>query len=1228
MAKTIDSPIKSGAAVKRRSFGKSPEILAVPNLLAVQLDSFKWFQEQGLKDVFKELSPITDRDERFYVVFGDYTFGQPKNTVEECKEKGLTYQSSLLVNVSVINRETGEELQKNLIYLGDFPVMTDRATFVINGSERVIVSLLQRSPGVYFAMSERRDKEEYYTAEIKPHRGAPLSFEVDRAGGIQANVNRSRKVPVTMFLRAVGVAETNEELLKLFNNAQTIQSTLDRDLTQDREEALIELYKRLRPGEHPTIESATNLIENLYYREHRYDLARVGRYQINKKLGLDYGDEQTALTPDDIFKTVEYLVHLAEHDKGYTIDDVDHLGNRRVSTAGELVQNQFRIGLSRVARTISERMTMMSPDDIAPESLINIRPVGAAIKEFFGSSQLSQFLDQTNPVAGMAHKRRLSAIGRGGIRSAREAKIDVRDVHPSHYGRICPIETPEGMNIGLIGNLATYAHVNSYGFIETPYRRVKDGKVTKTIAFLTADQEEKEIIAQANEPFDPKTGAFLHERVLCRIKGSGVDGQFGEPEELLPEDVTLMDVSPRQMVSAVTGLIPFLEHDDANRALMGANMQRQAVPLLKPHAPLVGTGIEGTVAVDSREVTCARRPGVVESVDAHTIVIAVDEDARTGAADATDTYHLAKFQRSNQSTCINCRPIVHEGDRVEEQTPLADGPSTDGAELALGTNMTVAFMPWEGYNYEDAIIISERIVRDDILTSIHIKEYEVEARETKLGREEITREIPNVGEDMLSNLDERGIIRVGTEVTTGDILVGKVTPKGESIDPTAEERLLRQIFGEKAHDVRDSSLKVPHGVSGRVIEVQEVDNTQEGVELKRGVNEMVRVFIAQKRKVQEGDKLAGRHGNKGVISKVLPIEDMPYLADGTPIDIILNPLGVPSRMNVGQLLETNLGWAAKYGWSDEENQKTSVPGHIPVATPVFDGAREGEISDVMLKSDRNIVLRARERFNTSALDAFTPQVTAQGKTKLYNGRTGEPFHEPVTVGEIYMLKLHHLVDDKIHARSTGPYSLVTQQPLGGKAQFGGQRFGEMEVWALYAYGAAYLLREMLTVKSDDLNGRVKAYEAIVKGDNIPEPGMPESFNVLVTELKALGLNTEALTDEGEHIELNETDEDASNLTPPYPGFNILSELSDDTRDALMARKEGDDLSWNLDAQLEDLQATGLPSIEVSFDDVLAEEQEAERAGGEDEVEIDFSSLDLDLQSEEEITADDTADEEE
>ncbi|MDR1413131.1 MAG: DNA-directed RNA polymerase subunit beta [Actinomycetes bacterium] len=1158
----------------RRNFGKSPEILDVPNLIGIQRDSFTWFQEKGLREVFDEISPISDRDGRFAVYFGNYMFQPPKNTVDECKEKGLTYQTSLLANVSVVNRESGEELQSNLIYLGDFPAMTPRATFVINGSERVIVSLLQRSPGVYFALDERRDKYKFYTAELKPHRGAPLSFEVDRNGGIQANVNRSRKVPVTMFIRAMGIAEDNAAILALFNGSETIERTLARDATTTRDEALLEIYRRLRPGEHPTIESALGLLMGLYYNEGRYDLARVGRYQINKKFRsinpkfrkkAGDNDDATTLTEDDIVQTIDYLCKLVAGTSGYTIDDIDHLGNRRVSTAGELIQNQFRIGLSRMARTVSERMATLAVEDISPEGLINIRPISAAIKEFFGSSQLSQFLDQTNPVAGLAHKRRLSAIGRGGIRSAREAKIDVRDVHPSHYGRICPIETPEGMNIGLIGSLATYAQINDYGFIETPYRRVKKGKVTKEIKFLTADAEEREIIAQANEPLDRETGAFLNERVLCRVKGAGVDGQFGEPEERLPEDVTYMDVSPRQMVSAVTALIPFLEHDDANRALMGANMQRQAVPLLRPASPLVGTGLEATVAHDSVDVILARRAGTVTSVDAKTITVKVK------GADV-DVYELPKFSRSNQSTCLNYRPLVVAGQKVTEQEPLADGPSTEDAELALGQNLLVAFMPWGGYNYEDAIIISERVVRDDLLTSIHIKEYEIEARDTKLGREEITREIPNLGEDMLSHLDERGIIHIGTEVNPGDILVGKVTPKGESVDPTAEERLLRQIFGEKAHDVRDSSLKVPHGVSGRVIEIQQVDNSQEGVELKRGVNELVRVFVAQKRKIQEGDKLAGRHGNKGVISKVLPIEDMPFLADGTPIDIILNPMGVPSRMNVGQLLETHLGWAAASGWSDDAKATEPVEGMMRVATPVFDGAREAEISDCLEASNRNLQLRAKARFGNKVLPDFVPQISREGKITLFNGRTGEPFHKPVTVGEIYMLKLHHLVDDKIHARSTGPYSLVTQQPLGGKAQFGGQRFGEMEVWALYAYGAAYLLREILTVKSDDLIGRVKAYEAIVKGENVPEPGMPESFNVLVTELKALGLSIEPADEAGKRISLADIEESAPNATS-FMNLDNLDMIDADVARTFMADAANieradaaalGDFDWNLD----------------------------------------------------------------
>ncbi|MCL2024914.1 MAG: DNA-directed RNA polymerase subunit beta [Coriobacteriia bacterium] len=1116
MTVATGSPLVTRVAKKRRSFAKSPEILQVPNLIAIQKDSFKWFITDGLTEVFNEISPITDRDERFYVVFSGHTFGEPKHSVEECKAKGLTYQASLLATVSVVNRETGEELQKNLIYLGDFPMMTDRATFVINGSERVVVSLLQRSPGVYFSIGERRDKKMFYSAEIKPHRGAPLNFEFDTRDCVQATVNRSRKVPVTLFLRAMGIGETDKEILALFDDCEVIKNTLERDTSTNREEALLELYKRLRPGEHPTIEAARALLENLYERDGRYDLARVGRYQTNKKLGLEFPDEQVTLTHDDIIGTLRYLCALYEERPGYSVDDIDHLGNRRIATVGELIQNQFRIGFSRMARTVSERMATATPEDISPEALINIRPISASIKEFFGSSQLSQFMDQTNPVAGLAHKRRLSAIGRGGIRSAREAKIDVRDVHPSHYGRLCPIETPEGMNIGLINSLSTYAQVNSYGFIETPYRKVVNGKVTDEVHYLTADAEEKEIIAQANEPLDPKTGKFTNRRVLCRVKGAGVEGEFGEPEEKDPSEVTYMDVSPSQMVSAVTALIPFLEHDDANRALMGANMQRQAVPLMKPAAPFVGTGLEGTVAIDSGEVIVAEKAGTVVEVDARHITLKEDSSKKLR------TYELPKFDRSNQSTCINYRPVdsVIEGAHIEEGAPLADGPSVEDSELALGQNLTVAFMPWQGYNFEDAIIVSERLARDDILTSIHIKEYELECRDTKLGMEEITREIPNVSDDMLAHLDEDGVVVVGTEVNPGDILVGKVTPKGETFEQTAEERLLRQIFGEKAHDVRDTSLRVPHGVSGRIIGVNRVASGDAGVELKRGVSEMVRVYVAQKRKIQEGDKLAGRHGNKGVISKVLPIEDMPFMADGTPIDIILSPLGVPSRMNIGQLLETHLGFAAGVGF-DSTSAKKAVDGMMQVATSVFDGADEDEIGDVIEAANHNMRLRAQEDFGKKALDAFIPQMSREGKIMLYNGRTGEPFREPVTVGQIYTLKLHHLVDDKIHARSTGPYSLVTQQPLGGKAQFGGQRFGEMEVWALYAYGAAYLLRELLTIKSDDLNGRVKAYGAIVKGENIPEPGMPESFNVLRTELKALGLDIEVLSEDDSMIELME-----------------------------------------------------------------------------------------------------------
>ncbi|MBK5211625.1 MAG: DNA-directed RNA polymerase subunit beta [Coriobacteriia bacterium] len=1167
----MGSPTQIGNVRNRRTFAKNPEILPVPNLIAIQLDSFKWFMEEGLAEVLADASPISDRDERFHVIFGDYVFSPAKHTVDECKEKGLTYQRSLLTNVSVINRETGEELRKNLIYMGDFPVMTERATFVINGSERVIVSLLQRSPGVYFSVEERRNKDEYFTAELKPHRGAPLAFEFDKTGAILVNANRSRKVPVTMFIRAMGLAETDKEILALFNDSEAIKSTLVKDHTETRDEALIELYKHLRPGDLPSVDTALSWITSLYYSESRYDLARVGRYQINKKFSdiseeykTDLPDEMTtSLTPQDILSTLRYLIALGDGKPGHSIDDVDHLGNRRVSTAGELIQNRFRIGISRMRRTVSDRLATLNPEEISPENLINIRPISASIKEFFGSSQLSQFMDQTNPVAGIAHKRRLSAIGPGGIRSAREAKIEVRDVHPSHYGRICPIETPEGMNIGLIGSLATYAQVNKYGFIETPYRVVKNGKVTDEIHYLTADKEEKHVIAQASEPFDKKTGKFGNERILCRVKGAGPDGEFGEPDERAPEDVDYMDVSPRQMVSAVTALIPFLEHDDANRALMGANMQRQAVPLMKPAAPLVGTGLEGNIAVDSGEVFIAKHAGVVEEVDAEVVNI------RT--ADGTiDTYTMPKFRRSNQSTCINHRPIVVEGQIVEEGDPIADGPSTESAELALGQNLLVAFMPWEGYNYEDAIILSERCVRDDLLTSIHIKEYEIEARDTKVRAdrdttpraEEITREIPNTSEDMLANLDETGIIRIGTEVGPGDILVGKVTPKGGSSSATAEQRLLEQIFGTKVDPVRDSSLRVPHGISGRVIDVQHIHGNEDGVELKRGVNELVRVFIAQKRKIQVGDKLAGRHGNKGVISKILSIEDMPFLVDGTPVDIILNPMGVPSRMNVGQLLETHLGYSAGFGWSDDPKATHSVPGGLHVSTPVFDGAKEDEISNIFDLTNKNLELKAHERFGDQVMTQFVPKISRQGKIELISGRTGEPFDEPVTVGEIYILKLHHLVDDKIHARSTGPYSLVTQQPLGGKAQFGGQRFGEMEVWALYAYGAAYLLREMLTVKSDDLKGRIKAYEAIVKGENIPEPGMPESFNVLVRELGSLCLKMDAYTEDGSHINLMQSRVERPTVREEVSAKTVVSDLEDEVTKKLM---DADNIDMDFDA---------------------------------------------------------------
>ena len=1090
----------------RRSFAKIPDVMDVPNLIAIQTESFKQFVDQGLATAFADISPIESNNKDMCVEFGRHEFGEPKYSVDECKARDVSYQAPLFAEIRFINRETGE-IKEQDVFMGDFPLMTPRGTFIINGTERVVVSQLVRSPGVYF--SSERDKtsdKTIYNAKIIPSRGAWLEFETDKRDVLSVRIDRKRKQPATLLLRALGIAETREEIIELLGDSEMVIRTLDRDPATTKEESLIELYRRFRPGEPPTIDSARTLLDGLFFNPQRYGLAKVGRYKINKKLGFDPENDNPTLTQEDIIETMRYIVALHDGEEGYHTDDIDHFGNRRIRTVGELIQNQFRIGLSRMERVVRERMSMQEPDDITPQSLVNIRPIVAAIKEFFGSSQLSQFMDQTNPAAGITHKRRLSALGPGGL-SRERAGFEVRDVHTSHYGRMCPIETPEGPNIGLIGSLATYARINPYGFIETPYRRVVDGKVTDDIDYLTADEEENYTIAQANELFNLETREFGHTdedgvfhksaRVLCRTRD--VNGVFGEPDEVDPMNVQYMDVSPRQMTSVATSLIPFLEHDDANRALMGSNMQRQAVPLLRPNAPLVGTGIEHRIAVDSGEILVTQNAGVVDYVDGQTIIVEREDGEY-------DEYLVPKFQRSNQSGCMNHKPIVKKGDRVEVGDVLADGPSCDGAELSLGQNLMVAYMPWEGFNYEDAIIISERVVAEDLLTSIHISEYEIDARDTKLGPEEITREIPNISEDMISDLDADGIIRIGAEVNPGDVLVGKVTPKGET-ELTAEERLLRAIFGEKAREVRDTSLKVPHGAGGRVINVVR-SSRLDGDELAPGVNELVRVFVAQKRKIQQGDKLSGRHGNKGVISRILPVEDMPYLADGTPIDVILNPLGVPSRMNVGQLLECHLGWAAKWGWSDAEETDEVVAGPMHVATPVFDGATEKEISDVIEKANRNLVNMHKEKYGDLARLEFVPQLSRTGKTWLYDGRTGEKFREPITVGQSYILKLGHLVDDKIHARSTGPYSLITQQPLGGKAQFGGQRFGEMEVWALYSYGASNVLQEILTIKSDDTSGRVKSYEAIVKGESIPAPEVPESFKVLIKEMRSLCLNVE------------------------------------------------------------------------------------------------------------------------
>jgi DNA-directed RNA polymerase subunit beta len=1117
----------------RVSFAKIDEVLPIPDLVGIQRESFDWLLSEGLKEVLEEVSPIEDFTEQFQLYFGRHQFKEIKYSEDECRDKDQTYSAPLFVEATFVNKVTGE-IKEQEVFMGDFPIMTSRGTFIINGTERVVVSQLVRSPGVYFSRDlDKATDKDVFVAKIIPSRGAWLEFDVDKKDTVGVRIDRKRRQLITVFLKALGW--TSDEILKAFDNAPSIQLTLEKDHVETQEEALEDIYRKLRPGEPPTAESARTLLTNLFFSPKRYDVAKVGRHKVDKKLGppvdalgrqlrahhkalgqLDNPDKKAwdqdkyrvlsamqkdesgegapkykaTMTYEDILKTVRYLVKLHAGEDGFDPDDIDHFGNRRLRSVGELIQNQIRIGLSRMERVVKERMTTQDVEAITPQTLINIRPVVASIKEFFGTSQLSQFMDQTNTLAGLTHKRRLSALGPGGL-SRERAGFEVRDVHASHYGRMCPIETPEGPNIGLIGSLSTYGRINEFGFIETPYRRVTAGKVTDKIDYLSADEEDKHVIAQANEPID-KNGTFQNAQVLCRRKG-------GEVDSVPPAEVDYMDVSPKQIISIGAALIPFLEHDDANRALMGANMQRQAVPLLRSEAPLVGTGVEFRAAVDAGDVVVATEAGVVEDVSADEIVI----KDRSGTI---KVYSLLKFRRSNQGTCQTQKPLVTVGDKVSKGQVIADGPSTEAAEIALGKNLVVAYMPWEGHNYEDAIILSERLVKQDILTSIHIEEHEVDARDTKLGAEEITRDIPNVSEEILKDLDERGIVRIGAEVTTGDYLVGKVTPKGET-ELTPEERLLRAIFGEKAREVRDTSLKVPHGESGKVIGVR-VFSREDGDELSPGVNQLVRVYVAQKRKISDGDKLAGRHGNKGVISTILPEEDMPFLEDGTPVDIILNPLGVPSRMNLGQVLEAHLGLAAMWGFKKDG---VDHEGPAYVSTPVFDGARESEILDAIRSVHPN---RDGNRL-----------VNEVGKARLFDGRSGQPFEETITVGVAYILKLLHLVDDKIHARSTGPYSMITQQPLGGKAQFGGQRFGEMEVWALEAYGAAYALQELLTIKSDDVLGRVKVYEAIVKGENIPEPGIPESFKVLIKEMQSLCLNVEVRSSSGEQIELRETDED-------------------------------------------------------------------------------------------------------
>jgi DNA-directed RNA polymerase subunit beta len=1123
------------APATRRSFSRLPQPLEVPHLIDIQRHSFDALtdpKEGMLRGTIDDISPIEDYTGNLAIVFGDFKFDEPTHSIAECREKDITYSRPLNVTVAFQNRETGE-IREQTVFMGDFPWMTDRGTFIINGTERVVVTQLVRSPGAYVMEPKDREKQ-VFIANLMPARGSWLELEIDKKGRVYARIDRKRKLPVTVLLRAMGFV-TDEEILKLFDNSVYIRHTIEADTepTKTEEGALIELFKKQRPGEPPSVDAAKALLEQLFFDPKRYDLTRVGRYKLNARLDLDVDLDTRTLTKDDIVALIRELVSIprilgvpedideenpikdyAAEAASYSrdpindhLDEYEHFGNRRLRTVGELIQDAFRVGLYRMERVVRERLTTEDADAITPQTIINIRPVVAALKEFFGSSQLSQFMDQTNSLSGLRHRRRLSALGAGGLTRER-APIEVRDVHPTHYGRMCPIETPEGPNIGLIGSLSSYAEVSEHGFVTTPYRVVKDGVITKKVLHLDATQEEDHVIAQANAEFDAKTGKLKGPQVQCRARE-------GEYVLVPPKDVTLMDVSPTQIWSVTTALIPFLEHDDANRALMGSNMQAQAVPLLKPEAPLIGTGMERRAAVDTGDVVIATGAGEVSYVDAERIVVT--------RGSRKDEYELDKFMRSNQGTIIHQTPTVSVGETVEEGSVLADGSSTAGGEIALGKNCLVAFMSWEGYNFEDAVIISQRLVKDDELTSIHIEEYEIDARTTKLGDEEITRDIPNRSEESLRNLDERGIVRIGAEVQSGDLLVGKVTPKGET-ELTAEEKLIRAIFKEKAREVRDTSLKVPHGEGGVVIDVITFDR-DEGDDLAPGVNNLVRVYVATKRKIAEGDKLAGRHGNKGVIARIVPQEDMPFLEDGTPVDVILNPLGVPSRMNIGQILETHLGWVAANGWyddgSDVYRQAQRNGGRVNVATPVFDGASLQDVDEALAhwqeeNSDRGIDLGLNKSATTGSRVA--------GTVRLFNGRTGEPYEGRVTVGHMYILKLLHLVDDKIHARSTGPYSLVTQQPLGGKAQFGGQRFGEMEVWALEAYGAAYTLQEMLTVKSDDTVGRVKAYESIVKSENIPEPSVPESFKVLIKEMQSLALDANLVADEGA-VDLAEEDDE-------------------------------------------------------------------------------------------------------